>query len=126
MVHRTGGLIMADARYEDLLIIEGDLHLDAAGQPDRVSDGESIAQDVQHAILESGHLMQMVGERSGEIRRLLLQKIRQVIEADTRIMPGSVMIEQRIDAHNRAIWAIEASTIEFGTINFNLRADHGG
>lgn len=115
---------MADARYEDLLIIEGDLRLDAAGQPDRVCDGESIAQDVQHAILESGHLMQMVGERCGEIRRLLLQKIRQVIEADTRIMPGSVMIAQRTDDLNTAIWAIQASTLEFGTINVNLRTDH--
>ena len=117
---------MMDSQYEDLLIVEGDLYLDAAGQPRQVCDGESIAQDVQHAILESGHLVQMVGERHGETRRLLLQKIRQVIEADTRIMPGSVTIEQRTDDRNTALWAIEARTIEFGTINVNLRTDHGG
>ncbi len=43
-------------RYNDIKVVEGGWDMDAGQQPKECSDLYSIAQDIKHAILESGLL----------------------------------------------------------------------
>ncbi|MEH6649987.1 MAG: DUF2590 family protein [Motiliproteus sp.] len=112
----------AGAKYIDLLIEGDDLSLDQAGLPVLVFDRDSIAQDIKHAIRESGHLIEMVAERSDEKRRLLLQKIRMVVEEDRRIVPGTVEITLLTPNFTGSAgdWALVADTREFGPVDIDL------
>ncbi|MEN9360644.1 MAG: hypothetical protein RL095_2179 [Verrucomicrobiota bacterium] len=102
--------------YSDLLITGDDLTLDADGLPLMVTDRDCIAQDILHAIRESGYLPPLVAERSSERRRLWLQRIVLLVEADRRIIPGSVDIEP---AGEPGVWNLLADTYEFGRLTIN-------
>lgn len=110
------------AKYIDLLISDDDLALDPAGVPELVWDRDSIAQDIKHAIRESGYLVEMVAERSRDRRRLLMQKIRLLVEDDLRIVPGTVEIEPLWFGFpgNEGRWGLVAQTREFGAVDLDL------
>ncbi|EKA2635218.1 DUF2590 family protein, partial [Vibrio alginolyticus] len=47
-------------RYNDIKVVEGGWVMDAGQQPKECSDLYSIAQDIKHAIMESGLARQLV------------------------------------------------------------------
>ncbi len=112
------------AIYKDILISNDDLALDGS-QAVAIYDRDVIAQDLIHAIRESGYLVKMVAERSAERRNLLLTKIILLAEDDDRIIPGTVEIGASADNFiaGSGRWTLTASTYEFGTITLTLAGD---
>jgi hypothetical protein len=109
------------ALYLDLLIENDDVALDADGLPQIVCDRESIAQDLCHAIRESGYLVAMVAERSADLRQLILQQIITLVEDDLRIVPGSASVVSSSSAPlAEQVYSITATTTEFGTLELSL------
>ncbi|MDD5598784.1 MAG: DUF2590 family protein [Victivallaceae bacterium] len=104
------------ATYKDVRIKDDDLNLDGDGQAAIIYDIDVIAQDLIHAIRESGYLVEMVAERSPERRELLLQKIILLVEDDERIIPGTVEITASPDNFigSAGKWTLAAKTYEFG------------
>ncbi len=84
---------MANPIYTDIKITDGDLSLDEFGQPVFIFDRDVIAQDLRHAIQESGLLELLIGERSRSQRALIYKKIRILVESDLRIIPGTCDVE---------------------------------
>lgn len=106
----------ATAQYQDLLIVDNDLALDAIGVPLGISDRASIAQDIQHLIRDSGLLVDLIGERDSEKVQLQLVRLETLVEEDTRLVPGSVQI-RRIDT---ASFLVQAQTQEYGPLEVRL------
>ncbi|HAS6319036.1 DUF2590 family protein [Vibrio rotiferianus] len=80
---------MSDKRYIDIKVIDGGWELDAGSQPTQCSDLYSIAQDVKHAIMESGLARKLAAERNAILRADVLLQIEQKAEMDTRVIPGT-------------------------------------
>ncbi|WP_067585288.1 DUF2590 family protein [Endozoicomonas ascidiicola] len=78
--------------WSDILITDRDLTLDPAGIPDYVTQRPSITQDIVHMILESGLLIELVGERSRAKWTGNMTRIEMLVEDDERIIPGTVVI----------------------------------
>lgn len=85
---------MENYTYKDLSISGDNILLDAALQPVAIYDRDVIAQDLRHALRESGLLEMLIGERNQVEQKLIFQKIKILVESDQRIEPGSVDIEQ--------------------------------
>lgn len=100
------------ATYTDLLMTADDIATDAAGQPIAIYDRDVIAQDIAHALRESGHLESLIGERSRERRGLIFKEMRQLIETDPRVIPGSSNVTETTPGNLQ----ITADT-EFGKID---------
>ncbi len=98
--------------YTDLKIIDDDVALDENDQPIFIYDRDVIDQDIRHAIRESGLLEHLIGERSQAKRALIFNKLRILIEADPRVLPGT----SEITATNIENFTITADT-DFGPIN---------
>ena len=102
---------MIEIIYKDLLIVGDDIVLDDGRNPLIVTNEACIAQDVVHAILESGLAVTLVAERSPTIIRDIEHQIIMLTESDLRIIPGTGAItsvnKQRL---------LTASTYEFGGI----------
>lgn len=102
---------MTDSIYRDLLIDNGDIVLDAGQNPVITTDRVVIAQDIKHAILESGLAVKLVAERSPTEISDVEYQIIMLAEDDLRIIPGTGRIqmvnEQRL---------LTANTYEFGEI----------
>ena len=107
-----GEFNLIDLLTKDLKIIEDDLELDSSDQPIFIYDRDVIAQDMRHSIRESGLLELLIGERSQAQRALVFNKIRILIETDTRINPGTSAIKA-IEIDNLLITA----ETEFGPID---------
>lgn len=109
-------------KHIDLLIKDDSLAVDRDGLPLLVADRDSIVQDLQHAIRESGYLVAMVAERSDERRRLWLQKIILLVEDDSRIVPGTVQMEaaQAGFPGDNGIWTLSADTYDYGSAALTL------
>jgi len=105
------------AKYTDILMQGDDIATDAAGQPVYIHDRDVIAQDIAHALRESGHLESLIGERSGARRALIHTQLRQIIENDPRTVPGT----SEITEHTPGQLLITADT-EFGPVAFNAGA----
>tara|TARA_R110002051_G_scaffold183347_3_gene252916 strand:- start:1457 stop:1798 length:342 start_codon:yes stop_codon:yes gene_type:complete len=75
--------------YSDLKIIDDDLVRDEFGQPVFIYDRDVVDQDIRHSIRESGLLEQLIGERSPNQRKMILSKLRILIESDPRVIPGT-------------------------------------
>lgn len=103
-------------KYVDLLVADDGIVLDAAGNPVLIHGRESIAQDIQHMIRESGLLIEMVGERNPERVQMKMIQLEGRIEDDVRIKPGTAVIT-RTDTDT--FW-IQATTIEYGDVEFYL------
>ncbi|MGL4193185.1 MAG: DUF2590 family protein [Vibrio sp.] len=80
---------MPDKSYIDIKVIDGGWQIDAGAQPTQCSDLYSIAQDIKHAIMESGLARQLVAERNPILRADVLLQIEQKAELDSRIIPGT-------------------------------------
>ena len=99
------------ATYTDILIENDDTAFDGVNQVRIIEDRAVVLQDLVHAIRESGYLVEMIGERSEERRRLLKIKLELLVEEDTRVIPGSV--EFSTDGEQ---WSMSADTYEFGKL----------
>lgn len=98
--------------YLDLLITGEDITLDSGGLPVLCDNRVSIAQDIKHALLESGLVTALIGERSQIARKDLILQMVLLIEDDERLVPGTIRIfEQETDR-----LLITAETVEFGEI----------
>lgn len=98
--------------YLDLLITDEDITLDSGNMPIICNNRISIAQDIKHAILESGLVTLLIGERSRILRRDIILRIILLVEEDQRLIPGSINITE--ESHNR--FFLTAETYDFGTI----------
>ena len=102
--------------YVDLKITDDDLTLDAGGEPELIFDKDCITQDIKHLIRESGLLVEIVGQRDAVKIRGHLKKLVLLIEADVRLIPGTVKITQQ----NTDDFIITAITYKYGNINLNV------
>ncbi len=105
--------------YNDILIVDSDISTDAAGQPISIYDRDVIAQDVRHAILESGLMTNLIGERSQQHRALALKKIRLIAESDGRITPGTASVQEQFTSLTDVGITVTADT-EFGPISIGV------
>lgn len=83
------------SHYTDLLItLAGDFTLDSGDEPVICSDLQSVGQDIRHAVIESGLATQLVAERSPTLRDDILTQIELLVEADERLIPGTIVVTQ--------------------------------
>ncbi|MCC3836723.1 DUF2590 family protein, partial [Vibrio parahaemolyticus] len=61
-------------QFIDLLVTDGGIDFDAGQQPIYTNDRNSIAQDIKHAIMESGLLREMQAERNRTLRADVLTR----------------------------------------------------
>jgi len=101
--------------YIDLLIENDDIATDEAGQPLFITDRDVIAQDINHAIRESGLLSDLIGERNLQRRAMVRKKLRTVVENDSRVTPGTSSITEAMNSTKEIHLVITAET-EFGLI----------
>lgn len=101
--------------YRDLHIKNGDVVLDAGNNPTYLTDRDVIAQDIVHAILDTGLANLLVSDRGTGVTQDTQTKIKLLVEDDVRIMPGTVKVEQ--NQINKGQWWVFAQTIEFGEIS---------
>ncbi|WP_420588193.1 DUF2590 family protein [Bacterioplanoides sp.] len=83
----------ASSEWQDILITDRDITLDSAGIPEMVIQRPSITQDIVHMILDSGLLIELVGERSQSKWAGNMSKVETLVEDDTRIKPGTIQID---------------------------------
>lgn len=102
--------------YFDLLIASDGIVLDAFGLPLTIDGRASIAQDIKHMIRESGLLVQMIAERSGEKVKRNMVRIEELVENDLRIRPGTARVV-RTDVNE---FYITAKTMKYGDIEVVL------
>ncbi len=102
--------------YIDLLITNNDLTLDPSNQPLQIDDRASIAQDIAHLIRESGLMVTLLAERDRYRRADCIQQLELLIENDTRLVPGTVRIENTTGGQ----YLVTAKTVEFGSIEVTL------
>lgn len=104
------------SQFIDLHIQNGDVVLDAGLTPTYLTDREVIAQDIVHAILDTGLAHLLVSDRGTGITADTQIKIKLLVEDDVRIMPGTVRVEQV----SLGQWWVYADTINFGSISSSL------
>ncbi len=78
--------------WSDILITDQDITLDAAGIPAMVAQRPTITQDIVHMVIDSGILIELVGERSQSKWTGNMTRLETLIEDDTRIVPGTVQV----------------------------------
>ncbi|MFU9138304.1 DUF2590 family protein [Erwinia tasmaniensis] len=98
--------------YIDLLITDGDFTLDSGNEPQLCNDRVSIGQDIIHSILESGITAQLIGERSPTMRGDVLTQLTLLVESDTRLIPGTIVITE--ESLSRLY--VTAETYDFGDV----------
>jgi hypothetical protein len=101
--------------YRDLHIKNGDVVLDAGNNPTYLTDRDVIAQDIVHAILDTGLANLLVSDRGTGVTQDTQTKIKLLVEDDVRIMPGTVQVTE--NEINKGQWWVFAQTIEFGEIS---------
>lgn len=79
--------------WQDVLITDRDITLDAAGIPQMVVHRPSITQDIVHMIMDSDLLIELVGERSQSKWAGNMSQVGTLVEDDTRIIPGTIQID---------------------------------
>lgn len=102
--------------YVDLLIAGNDLVLDPSNQPRLIDDRASIAQDIAHMIRDSGLLVTLVAERDPLRQRDRLQQLELKVEADERLVPGTV----RIMPQALGVYLVTAATVNFGDVKVTV------
>ena len=81
-------------QWHDIKITDNDIALDVAGIPEQVTDRGTIVQDIKHMLMDTGVVVQLIGERSTRQWQLALNRIEGMVEDDLRIIPGSVVIHR--------------------------------
>ncbi|MFH0274887.1 DUF2590 family protein [Vibrio jasicida] len=102
---------MSDSIYRDLLIVGEDVVLDVGRNPIITTDRSVIAQDIKHAILESGLAVQLVAERSPSEIADVERQIILLAEDDIRVIPGTGKIQMIQEKR-----LLTARSYEFGVI----------
>ncbi len=105
-------------KHIDLLVVNGDFVLDTAGFAAPVSDRQSIGQDIKHRLIESGLLLQLVGERSSMTREAITTRVLIEVDKDTRLKPGTAQLI--VDARQAGQYALTADTLEYGPVEVRL------
>ncbi len=95
--------------YLDLLISNDDLQTNAAFAVQSATDRTVIAQDIVHAIRESGLALPLVGMRDRFIIDKILTDIELLVEQDKRLVPGTI----KVHFHNHQRITISAKTNDF-------------
>lgn len=106
-------------KYFDLLITNDDLTLDSGNVPILCNNRISIAQDIKHALRESGLVTALIAERSRILRRDIILQMTFLIEEDERLVPGTIFITE--ESLNRLF--ITAETYDFGNIELGVSLD---
>ena len=102
--------------FIDLHINNGDVVLDAGLTPTYLTDRAVIAQDIVHAILDTGLAHLLVSDRGTGVTADTQIKIKLLVEDDVRIMPGTVRVEQVSTGQ----WWVYADTINFGAVSSQI------
>ncbi|URL05966.1 DUF2590 family protein [Avibacterium sp. 21-595] len=108
-----------DKHYFDLFITDEDLTLDSGNVPTLCYNQQSIAQDIKHAILESGLATQLIAERSKILRRDIILQMIFLTEDDERLVPGTIIINE--ESPTRLF--LTAETYDFGSINLGINVN---
>ncbi|WP_146453915.1 DUF2590 family protein [Vibrio splendidus] len=103
---------MANFKYQDLLIENGDVVLDAGRNPVLIQDRAVIAQDIKHAIIESNLAVELIAERSPSKKADIRTKLELLVEEDVRLVPGTVRLEEPTEG---TIYVL-ATTADFGDL----------
>jgi len=106
---------MASNKFIDLHIQNGDAVLDAGHNPTYLTDRDVIAQDIVHAIIETGLANLLISDRGTGVNADTQTRIKLLVEDDIRIMPGTVAVQE--NEHNKGQWWVTAQTIDFGIIS---------
>ncbi|HCE4761799.1 TPA: DUF2590 family protein [Vibrio parahaemolyticus] len=107
---------MAECKYQDILIENGDVVLDAGRNPILIKDRAVIAQDIKHAIIESNLAVDLIAERSPSKKADIRTKLELLVEEDVRLVPGTVRLEEPTEG---TIYVF-ATTIDFGDMQFEI------
>lgn len=107
---------MAD--FVDLLIVDNDLVMDDDGEPVLIYDKDCIAQDVGHLIRDSGVMLKLLGERGPVAIAKHLHRLKLLIEADGRLVPGSITIT----TDDNETYVVGAKTYRYGGIELEVTA----
>ncbi|HHF0482367.1 TPA: DUF2590 family protein [Vibrio antiquarius] len=107
---------MADYKYQDILIENGDVVLDAGRNPILIQDRAVIAQDIKHAIIESNLAVDLIAERSPSKKADIRTKLELLVEEDVRLVPGTVRLDEPTDG---TIYVF-ADTMDFGELQLEI------
>ena len=107
---------MTNYKYQDILIENGDVVLDAGRNPILIQDRAVIAQDIKHAIIESNLAVDLIAERSPSKKADIRTKLELLVEEDVRLVPGTVRLEEPTEG---TIYVF-ATTIDFGDMQFEI------
>ncbi|MFH4592923.1 DUF2590 family protein [Vibrio alginolyticus] len=107
---------MADYKYQDILIENGDVVLDAGRNPILIQDREVIAQDIKHAIIESNLAVDLIAERSPSKKADIRTRLELLVEEDVRLVPGTV----RLDEPTEGTIYVFADTMDFGELQLEI------
>ncbi|EGR2549194.1 DUF2590 family protein [Vibrio parahaemolyticus] len=107
---------MADYKYQDILIENGDVVLDAGRNPILIQDRAVIAQDIKHAIIESNLAVDLIAERSPSKKADIRTKLELLVEEDVRLVPGTV----RLDEPTEGTIYVFADTMDFGELRLEI------
>ncbi|EIO3967708.1 DUF2590 family protein [Vibrio vulnificus] len=107
---------MDQYKYQDILIENGDVVLDAGRNPVLIQDRAVIAQDIKHAIIESNLAVDLIAERSTSKKADIRTKLELLVEEDTRLVPGTVRLEEP----NQGTIFVFAKTLDFGDLNVEI------
>ncbi|EKO3922791.1 DUF2590 family protein [Vibrio metschnikovii] len=107
---------MEKYQYQDILIENGDVVLDAGRNPVLIQDRAVIAQDIKHAIIESNLAVDLIAERSPSKKADIRTKLELLVEEDTRLVPGTVRLEEP----KQGTIYIFAKTLDFGDLNVEI------
>jgi len=103
---------MSEPIYLDLLITDDDLVTNNAYAVEQAHDRAVIAQDIRHAVRESGLALPLVGMRQQLKVKKILTEIELLVESDKRLKPGTVFTYLLNDGRI----AITADTKDYGKI----------
>ncbi|HHF3210515.1 TPA: DUF2590 family protein [Vibrio diabolicus] len=107
---------MADYKYQDILIENGGVVLDAGRNPILIQDRAVIAQDIKHAIIESNLAVDLIAERSPSKKADIHTKLELLVEEDVRLVPGTV----RLDEPTEGTIYVFADTMDFGELQLEI------
>ena len=110
----------SDEKYIDIKVVDGGWDLDSGQQATLCNNLYSVAQDIKHAIMESGLARLLVAERNPALRADVFVQIEQKAELDTRIIPGSATVTELSPGEI----LLTATAYEFGGLELSVLEDN--
>lgn len=111
---------MPDDFYRDIHIVDEDVCLDVGLQPEYVRARACIAQDIKHMLIESGLVVEMIGERNKAGRQTSIVRMTLLVDEDLRIVPDTCHIEEVWQSRTEVTYWLTAETVRYGKIDFIL------